>query len=197
MRWEADCGVDVKSVRLFIIALTLVAAVGLVSAGAHAQQAQETPEAEDAEVAEEVLSPEMLAQIAALLEAAAAGGDTTQLAIGLEAIVTANPDVALLVADFASRNMPTSVVSGSEISGAIAAAVAFGIVQAAPELAAEISETVEINQPEAVESIIGAIQEVLFTVAGGDEVVEGPVEEIITAGDTADPEENQSASPTG
>jgi hypothetical protein len=194
MRWKADCGVDVKPIRLFFIALALVAAVGLVSASAYAQQTQETV---DPEVAEDVLSPEVLAQIAALLEEAAAGGDTAQLALGLEAIVTANPDVALMVADFASRNMPAGVESGSELSGAIAAAVAFGIVQAAPELAAEISETVEINQPEAVESIIGAIQEVLFTVAGGDEVVEGPVEEVLTAGDTAEPDSGDAASPTG
>lgn len=186
-----------KRVRLLLSSLVLVVAVGMVSAGAYAQQAQEVEDAEDAEVAEDVLSPEMLAQIAALLEEAAAGGDTAQLAAGLEAIVTANPDFALLIADFASRNMPASVVSGSDLSGAIAAAVALGVVQAMPELAAEISEVVEINQPEAIESIIGAVQEVLFTVAGGDEVVEAGEAEVVTIEETAEADPTDSASPTG
>ena len=159
--------------------------------------------------AQETLPTAVGTQILALIGDAITSGDTTALEEALTEMATANPDSAIALANFASRNLPSTLPAGlpANFAETLVVAMATGIVLGAPDMAAEVTAMIGANRPRFAEIVVSAIEDMLAaggfeTAAGGPQPRGGrpgfvPPAPGTGVGNTAENPSTDAASPAG
>ncbi len=155
--------------------------------------------------AQEALPSAVETQILALINDAVTSGDTTALEEGLSALVTANPDLAKALADFASGKVPSEMPAGlpEDFAETLVVAIATAIVGGAPEAAGDVTAAIEANQPQFADAIESGVEFALLA-AGFETAAGGPpgrgnrqAPNPNAAGAAFENPSTQTASPTG
>lgn len=124
--------------------------------------------------AQEALPSAMATQISALLDIALSSGDTSALEESLAALAEANPDLAVAIANFATKQLPSSLPAGlpANFMEDLVTAITTSIVSGAPAAAGDIVAVVSANQPRFSGAVKSAVEATLViagfeTAAGG------------------------------